>query len=69
MDEHFEHAPRPEEIKKVILVTHGGERDQIKTYETVIEAMTAVYRLDPELKRAIETAVLMANGDRGHDLA
>lgn len=60
MDEHFEHAPRPGDIKKVILVTHGGERGQIKTYETVIEALAAVYRLDPDIVKAIETAVQMA---------
>lgn len=51
--EHFEHAPRPGEIKKVILVTHGGEKDQIKTYETLIEAVTAVYRLDAEATMAL----------------
>lgn len=69
MDEPFERAPRPGEIKKVILVTHGGERDQIKTYETLIEAVTAVYRLDAQLREAVETAVQMANGSRDNDLA
>lgn len=69
MDEEGERvfAPKPDEIKKVIVVTLRG--GGIKTYENLIEAVTAVYRLDPELRRAIETAVLMANGDRGHDLA
>lgn len=59
MDEHFEHAPRPGDIKKVILVTYG-EKEQIKTYETVIEALAAVYRLDHDVIKAIETAVQMA---------
>ena len=67
MDEHFEHAPRPGEIKKILVTSHGGRRTS--TYETLIEAITAVYRLDPVMKRAIETAVLMTNGGRDNDLA
>jgi prophage DNA circulation protein len=55
------YAPRPGEIKKVIVVAHSG--GQVSTYETLIEALTAVYRLDADLKRAIETAVLMATGE------
>ena len=62
MDEHFEHAPRSGEIKKVLVISHSGGRTS--TYENLIEAVTAVYRLDPELKRAIETAVAMANGGK-----
>ena len=62
MDEHFEHAPRPGEIKKVLVISHSGGRTS--TYENLIDAVTAVYRLDPELKRAIETAVAMANGGK-----
>jgi hypothetical protein len=54
-------APRPGEIKKVIIVTHSG--GGIKTYDNLIEAVTAVYRLDNDLKRAIETAVQMATGE------
>ncbi len=55
-------APKPDEIKKVIVVALSG--GGISTYENLIEAVTAVYRLDPELKRAIETAVAMANGGK-----
>lgn len=63
MDEHHEYAPRPGEITKVAVFSHSGKK--VSTYETLIEALTAVYRLDADLKRAIETAVLMttAGGD------
>lgn len=49
--EHFEHAPQPGEIKKVIVVAHSG--GGISTYETLIEAVTAVYRLDAEASLAL----------------
>ncbi|MCC6603053.1 MAG: hypothetical protein IT327_07580 [Anaerolineae bacterium] len=53
MDEQT-YAPEPGEIKKVILVTYGDQgKDQIKTYENLLEAATAVYRLDAEATMAL----------------
>mgnify|MGYP001014268382 CR=1 FL=1 len=61
------YAPRPGDVKKVIIVTHSG--GGISTYESVIDALTAVYRLDAQLREAVETAVQMVNGGRDNDLA
>jgi len=53
MDEQT-YAPKPGEIKKVILVTYGDQgKDQIKTYDDLPEAATAVYRLDAEATMAL----------------
>lgn len=52
------YAPRPGEITKVAVFSRSGKK--VSTYGSLIEAVTAIYRLDPELRVAIETAVLMA---------
>lgn len=54
MENEQTYAPKPGEIKKVILVTYGEQdKDQIKTYETIPEAATAVYQLDAEATMAL----------------
>ncbi len=49
------YPPKPEDIKKVILITHGGGR--VSTYETLLEALTAVYQLDPDVRDAVEATM------------
>ncbi len=50
------YAPHPGQIKKVILVTYGEQdKDQIKTYEDLPEAVTAVYQLDAEATLALRS--------------
>ncbi len=56
-------APRPGDVKKVIVVAHHGGK--VSTYDNLIEALTAVYRLDKQLKEAVETAVKMAAAGGG----
>lgn len=50
------YAPNPNEIRKVILLSPG----KASTYETLIDALTAVYRLDETTAEAIRLAVELA---------
>lgn len=50
-----EYAFRPPEIKKIIVVGHGGEG--IQTYETLLDAMAAVYRLSPAVQQHINQII------------
>ena len=48
-DEQLAYAPRPGEIRKVIVLSPG----KANTYEDLLEAVTAVYRLDAEASLAL----------------
>lgn len=50
------YAPQPGKVRKVIVLSAG----KVSTYQNLIEAVTAVYRLDDQLKEAVETAIKMA---------
>ena len=64
MDEHEQvFAPQPGEIKKVVVISHSGGRTS--TYDNLIDAVTAVYWLDAQLRMAIETAVVVAVASGG----
>jgi len=52
-DEQLAYAPRPGEIRKVIVLSPG----KANTYEDLLEAVTAVYRLDETTAEAVRLAL------------
>lgn len=52
-NEQLAYAPRPGEVRKVIVLSPG----KASTYENLLEALTAVYRLDETTARAIRLAL------------
>lgn len=53
--ENDEFAPNPNDIKKVILITHSG--GEIKVFENLLEAVTAVYNLDSDTALALQATL------------
>lgn len=55
-DEQLAYAPRPRDIRKVIVLSPG----KASTYENLVEAITAVYRLDETTTEAVRLALELA---------
>jgi hypothetical protein len=55
-DEQLAYAPQPGEIRKVIVLSPG----KASTYQDLVEAVTAVYRLDKTTAEAVRLALELA---------